>query len=301
MSLGTMTFTDVNGKQVVVDVGSNGNYLANLSSLAQGQVTYLVSEKDAAGNIISFDPPFGLGDGSATAAAGTPQVPNLLNGYAVRPPWQVAGVDYAVGINAGTALGNPLTINMAGVSLDTTNKIVYVTGNNVVLNGWNFTGWSVSITGANATVTNSDFTHGVLRFEPAAVGGTAMYNHFDQSGVNGGFSDVPSLVVFGAGSYVIEYNDFENASQMHAQFTYGNNGGDMQVTFQYNLLENSGLSTPQGGHGDFIQVFGGMHLTNGQFNYNTVVQNNQTAASQGFSIHTDNDLGMGKSASPIIR
>ena len=75
---GTMTFTDINGKQVVVNVGSNGDYAANLSSLAQGPVTYLVTEKDTAGNVISFDPPITLGDGSAGAAAGTPQVPNLL-------------------------------------------------------------------------------------------------------------------------------------------------------------------------------------------------------------------------------
>ena len=57
-----MTFTDIDGKQVVVDVGSNGDYSADLTSLAQGKVTYLVSETDTAGNTISFDPPIRLGE-----------------------------------------------------------------------------------------------------------------------------------------------------------------------------------------------------------------------------------------------
>jgi len=34
----------------------------------------------------------------------------LLSGYVVRPPWKVAGVDYAVGVPAGTALADPTTI-----------------------------------------------------------------------------------------------------------------------------------------------------------------------------------------------
>src|SRR6185437_9644796 len=38
-------------------------------------------------------------DGSKNAPAGTPQFPTLLSGYAARPPWSVAGVDYHVGID----------------------------------------------------------------------------------------------------------------------------------------------------------------------------------------------------------
>ena len=52
--------------------------------------------------------------------------------------WQVAGVDYAVGVPAGTVLKDPMTINMAGVSLDVADQIANVTGNNVVLSGYHF-------------------------------------------------------------------------------------------------------------------------------------------------------------------
>ena len=49
-------------------------------------------------------------DGSNNASAGAPQLPNLLSGYAVRAPWNVAGVDYAVGVPTGTALKDWETI-----------------------------------------------------------------------------------------------------------------------------------------------------------------------------------------------
>ena len=278
-----MTFTDINGKQAVVDVGSNGSYSANLSSLAQGPVTYLVTEKDTAGNVISFDPPIALGDGSAGAAAGTPQVPHLLDGYAVRAPWQVAGVDYAVGINAGTVLKNPLTINMAGVSVDATNHVVFVSGNNVVLNGWNFTGWAVDVTGQNATVSNSDFTQGVLKYDVGSVGGTIEYNKFDQAGIA---PDTAPFMVFGSGAFNVQYNDFENSYHMAAQFTYGN-GQSQTIVFQYNLIQNTGAGSAAGAHGDWIQVFG-VQVDDAEINYNTVVQTKPGDLTQGFSLNASN-------------
>src|SRR5689334_13722464 len=72
-------------------------------------------------------------DGVSSAPAGAPIRPTILNGYAVRPPWKVAGVDYAVG------------------------------GSNVVLTGYDFSlggGWEVIVQGANDTVRNSKFVVG---------------------------------------------------------------------------------------------------------------------------------------------
>jgi hypothetical protein len=69
---------------------------------------------------------------NANAPAGSPQVPNLLTGYAVRPPWEVAGADYAVGINLGTTFKNSTTM-IPGVSVNTTNHVVKANRNNVVL------------------------------------------------------------------------------------------------------------------------------------------------------------------------
>ena len=99
---GAVTFTDALGTKDTVPIESNGAYSANLSNLASGTIDYTLSVSDAAGNVITVDPPLNLGDGSANAPAGTPQFPTLLNGYAKTPSWNVAGVNYAVGIPSGS-------------------------------------------------------------------------------------------------------------------------------------------------------------------------------------------------------
>src|SRR6266542_4367378 len=101
-------------------------------------------------------------DGSANASAGTPQEPNLLAGYTVRPPWQVAGVDYAVGPQSAPTK-DPATISMAGVSVDTSTRTVTITGSNVTLDGYDFSlhgGYQLNVVGNNAVVQNCNFALG---------------------------------------------------------------------------------------------------------------------------------------------
>src|SRR6476661_6921011 len=101
-----------------------------------------------------------IDDGSTNAPTGAPQLPNLLSAYAVRPAWQVAGVDYAVGYSSGTALKAPATISMPGVSVNTTSKTITIAGNNVTLDGYDFSGWHINNDGANMQITNSNFSLG---------------------------------------------------------------------------------------------------------------------------------------------
>ena len=100
-------------------------------------------------------PPPSTEDGSANAPAGTPQYPALLSGYASRPPWKVAGVDYTVGIDRGlyptdANLRDPLpsgSLAAALVALGCThaNNIMTIGGNrsgaaadNTVIEGYDF-------------------------------------------------------------------------------------------------------------------------------------------------------------------
>ena len=88
------------------------------------------------------------GDGGANAPTGAPQFPMLLSNYAVRPPWQIAGVDYAVGPNAnygtstawkipnGVTGGN--TALPSGATLSGGNRI-QISSANVTMNGWDLT------------------------------------------------------------------------------------------------------------------------------------------------------------------
>src|SRR6476661_10187324 len=104
--------------------------------------------------------PINLSDGSANAPSGASQFSTLLNGYAARPAWNVAGVDYAVGYAAGTVLKDPMTAALpAGVTRDAANHTFLITGNNVVLSGWDFSfagGLEVIATTANNSIISSN-------------------------------------------------------------------------------------------------------------------------------------------------
>ena len=108
-------------------------------------------------------------DGIVDAPIGSAQYSSLLdtyhssgssdgrdktNGY--QPPWNVAGVDYAVGPN-GKPSGDPSTISMGEVSVDTSTNVISVTGDGVTLDGYDFSldgGYRISQSGDNLTVTN---------------------------------------------------------------------------------------------------------------------------------------------------
>ena len=75
-------------------------------------------------------------DGSANAEPGTPQMTRLLDGYRTRPPWKVAGVDYAVGVAAGKRLTDWRKLDLPGVRID--GNFVVVTGGDAVLDGIDF-------------------------------------------------------------------------------------------------------------------------------------------------------------------
>ena len=98
-------------------------------------------------------------DGSAGAPVGTPQMPHLLDGYRVRPPWKVAGVDYAVGIPASAILTDWKTLDIPNVTLGANS--VRISDSNVVLDGIDFSrhdGASVGVAGvATATIQNCRF------------------------------------------------------------------------------------------------------------------------------------------------
>jgi len=85
-------------------------------------------------------------DGLVGASAGTPQYPNLLSAYAVRPAWNVAGVDYAVGVPAGLVLKDPTTDSLpGGCSYNSGTKGVSCSGNNITLQGYDFALHSTSL------------------------------------------------------------------------------------------------------------------------------------------------------------
>lgn len=227
---------------------------------------------------VTVSPPGGTGyqDGSSAAPAGAAQLPSLLNGYAARPPWKVAGVDYAVGVPAGTALKDPATISMPGVSVNTGNHTVSVTGNNITLNGYDFGlagGWAVIAypNATNTTIENSHFRVGSNGQVPVQAGAgvgdlTLLYDTFD--GASSTNSSVWTMVNYnGSGTFTSEYNSFVNAPADAIDFS----ANKLTSIVKYNLFDN--LGTLPGSHPDSVQNVANIS-NNSVFEFNTVYQPN---------------------------
>ena len=101
---------------------------------------FLSTPRAAAAPANIADPPVALAesDDSTGAPSGPSQLPNLLLHYAKRPPWKVAGVDYAVGVPSGRSLRGSDAISEVGTAVDETHHFIRVIGDNVKLDGYDF-------------------------------------------------------------------------------------------------------------------------------------------------------------------
>jgi hypothetical protein len=281
------TFTGSSGQQDVVLIGANGNYFASLSNLTNGTLTYLKTVSDPAGNVTSVDPTATLGpssypDGAAGAQAGAAQHPNLLSGYAVRPAWQVAGVDYAVGVPSSMALKDPAAINMAGISVDTSSRSINITGSNITLNGYDFSlhsGYQVSVSGDNATIENSNFAlgsnTGAYLINGEGNNLTIKYCTFDASTIG---NETSILGFRGAGTITLQYNWFRNFPQHVLEMTQPLGVSDA-IVYQYNLIEQGAIE-PEA-HLNFLQLGDG-NISSANVSFNTTYQTPQVSGGEGF-------------------
>ena len=297
---GTVTFTDASGRQDVVNIGSNGTYSANLSNLTNGAITYLMRVTDSAGNVITVDPPVNLGDGSANAPAGTSQFSNLLSGYAARPSWNVAGVDYAVGYATGTVLKDPETAALPnGVSRDSVNHILTITGDNVVLSGFNFSlegGWQIIATNANnPTIEDNYFKIGTNNYQPISLyggpngytgsGATIVNNIIDGAGANIGGSglidgvDEVAQSTFNTICWKTPALTISTTMQAYRSSTVFK----IRPTFRTTSFIRSMLQVANT-HPDWIQTFAGATYSYMTVNYNTVIQTQFGDGTQGFTL-----------------
>src|SRR6266404_4209622 len=235
-----------------------------------------------------------LNDGSANASVGSVQHASLLNGYAVRPSWEVAGVDYAVGPNS-TPLKDPATISMAGVSVDTSSRTVTISGNNVTLDGYDFSlhgGYQLVVDGANDTISNSYFMAGSnpggIQICGSASSSNLTIEYCTMDGTNTGA--LPSLVQFrGSGAITLEYNSFKNFSNHVLELAQANGSPSYSVVYKYNLIEQG--ATSAGEHLNFLQ-FGGGTATSVDVEFNTTYQTPQVSGGEGFQFYNNTDGGV---------
>ncbi|TXL71174.1 tandem-95 repeat protein [Vineibacter terrae] len=187
------------------------------------------------------------GDGSTGAPGGTPQVPHLLDGYAVRPAWEVAGVDYAVGVHPGITLRVPTADNLpAGTTLG--NHVIYINGTDVTLSGYNLTNYTVLVTATakgTATIVDCAATTGInIRSTVDATANLVVrYCSFD----GGGMASDPDFSLIKVWCpLTVEYSVLKNApAAIYAP---------EPMTVMYNVM--SGFAWQDGAHACAIAVEG---------------------------------------------
>ena len=191
--------------------------------------------------------------------------------YAARPPWNVAGVDYAVGISAGVTLKDP-TVNANLPSGCTYSSITnWVTcsasSTNVTFDLLDFSlhncvrliiGKKVAA-GATITISNSKFIDGpgceqgagsgLIIFSGGSSANLTITNDYMDAGANLISSASQKLqsdnavAYTGTGTILLQYCAFLNAP---ARIIEPNTTGD--VIYQYNYIEGIAGSTA---HGEF--------------------------------------------------
>lgn len=227
---------------------------------------------------------------------GSGQLPHLLDGYTHRPSWQVAGVDFAVGVPTGIILKDPSTISISGVSINTTSHVVTISGDNITLDGYDFTmngGWPVNVTGANTTISNSAFianTNGNTPIYANSGAGNLTVTHCVINGLN---QDPGNLILFqAAATLTVTYSWLYNGSGDGIDMNMGPSSGSSSLIATNNLFQNMGMTS--GAHGDLVQFLAGsttQHIS-AYITYNTTSEVSG-GSTQGFEVSPDVGAGTG--------
>ena len=188
----------------------------------------------------------------------------MLSGYATRPPWEVAGVDYAVGVPAATVLKNPALISMAGVTVNTKTHTITVTQSNVTLSGYDFSlsgGWEIVIDlgVTNTTISNSNFVVGSNQKMPIYARSGSGNLTLTNNSFNGANSNsVWALVAYyGSGAITAQYNSFVNAPKLAIAC-----GPNVTAVAEYNLFYNSGAVQFSGSTTNSVEAFNTIYESN---------------------------------------
>lgn len=262
----------------------------------------------------------GDGDGCLGAPKGTPdnitlfQHPNFFTGYAAqsgqsyktRPPWNVAGVDYPVGIPAGTVFKDPSKPGVlpqgcsyfpAG-SKKSTPIIRCVNSKNPTFDGFDFSG---RLTGSHSCVVMNfnDGTTGTITFRHSYFGRDASCT----GAANEGLGITTFQINPGRANWDFEYNvidfgppvtgpgsSFRPLSLSPGTWTFkynvwlnvpsdpivGTSNGNFLA--EYNYIENFIFDVTNQGHGEFVGNTGTGVQAQTYYFYNTILQGSAAQA-----------------------
>jgi hypothetical protein len=222
------------------------------------------------------------------------QHPTLLAGYAVRPPWKVAGVDYAVGVPSSTTLTDWQLLSGPGITVNATPPYVRVDStSNVVISGVDFSlhggAFLLFVNSPNPTVISSNFGgtnltktfYTVIYCDTGSRGLTVEYSTIDGAGP-GMLSTLVS--VRGGGTTTLEYNWLKNSNQHVLELAQPAEVAGA-IVYRYNLIERIGRG--YGAHPNFLQSAYDT-VTPVDVEFNTTYETPQEAGGEGFQFGGSN-------------
>ena len=219
-------------------------------------------------------------DGFAGAPTCSVQFATLLNGYhsggagsgrakgnGYQPPWNVAGVDYCVGVPSGQSLSAPGTLsNPPSVTINNSlfQVTVVATGTPIVLDSIDFTqngGWQVIIhndSAGDVTISNSNFSmtsnnQTFLNVEGGSSGNLVITDSTFTGSGSRYLSATNACLFFNTGTTMttlIKYSYINNCDEDF--WDAGPNS-----TSKFNLWYNDGQGSSGGPHPDWMQLVNG--------------------------------------------
>lgn len=219
----------------------------------------------------------GYSDGCTGAPPAPANYPSFLSGvgYAVRPPWNVAGVDYGVGITPGTVLTDWQSISITGVSTEggSHGTQVFCNGaaSTVTINGVDFSlHGGASFTNyesncSNITITNSKF--GCVPYDntanindPGSSTWVIENNWFNAAGCGLGSNGFQSIT--SSTNTTFRYNWVQNMPGELLN-TYAGS-----IDYRFNLIDEANILDST--HQNFLQTNGGGNMPSMVVVFNTV-------------------------------
>jgi hypothetical protein len=230
-------------------------------------------------------------DGCSDAAAGLTLFPNTLDSYKSAPPWNVAGVHFAVGVPAHHPLKDPtVSPPPTGCVLGDTSLTCAGT---LTLDGYDFSlhgGTTLVVTGGNVTVRNCLFivgpnqgALGKIVDVSGAADATFINNEFDGANIPVTPQRGQTVSIASVGKITFQYNYFHDSGGDMIDFS----GGPQVNIVQYNLFKDIGLKTP---HSDTLQWCGSI-LSNSDFSFNTINQTRPGLSGMGLLTMTSECTG----------
>jgi hypothetical protein len=208
--------------------------------------------------------------------------------------WNVAGVDYCVGVPSGKVLKDPTVPSNLPSGASYASSTVTVSGCNVTLDGFDFTlhatvvSVKVTVASCTTTIRESKFAANATALQPIAnllslgSGGAFVFERNEYNGLaaigdaSGSGFEVNDPIQ-GAGKITLEYNYFHDFDSKVIQVS----GSTPAAPFaeKYNLFEDYGsCATPPCAHGEAEYTYGGPGTIAFTSEFNTYLEHFHTGS-----------------------